>query len=101
MVRPRRPGQAGMLSRQRAGPILGAMHELRRTNDLVFLSYAQALLRAEGLNPVVLDAGMAVMDGSIGALPRRLMVPDSEAEAAMKLLAELDAAPPVDADDRT
>lgn len=77
------------------------MHELRRTNDLVFLSYAEALLRAEGLNPVVLDAGMAVMDGSIGALPRRLMVPDSEAEAAMKLLAELDAAPPVDADDRT
>lgn len=72
------------------------MHELRRTNDLVFLSYAQALLRSEGLNPVVLDAGMAVMDGSIGALPRRLMVPESEAEAATKLIAELDAAPPVE-----
>ncbi len=72
------------------------MRELRRTNDLVYLSYAQALLRGEGLNPVVLDAGMAVMDGSIGALPRRLMVPESEADAALKLLAELDAAPPVE-----
>lgn len=74
------------------------MRELRRTNDLVYLSYAQALLRAEGLSPVVLDAGMAVLDGSIGALPRRLMVPDSEGDAALKLLADLDAAPPADVD---
>jgi len=75
------------------------MRELRRTNDLVYLSYAQALLRSEGLSPVVLDAGMAVLDGSIGALPRRLMVPETEGEAALKLLAELDAAPPAQAGD--
>ncbi|MET0182912.1 MAG: DUF2007 domain-containing protein [Caulobacterales bacterium] len=70
------------------------MRELRRTNDLVFLSFAEAVLRDAGLNPVILDAGMAVMDGSIGALPRRLMVPETEYDRAIALVAEIEAAPP-------
>lgn len=66
------------------------MRELRRTNDLVFLSYAEAVLRDAGLTPIILDAAMSAADGSIGALPRRLMVPDSEAEEAMALIEALE-----------
>lgn len=68
------------------------MRELRRSNDLVFLSYAEAVLREAGLNPVVLDAAMAVMDGSIGALPRRLVVPDAEGDRATALIAAIERA---------
>ena len=66
------------------------MRELRRTNDLVFLSYAEAVLRSAGLNPFVLDGAMSAADGSIGALPRRLVVPENEAEEALALLAALE-----------
>lgn len=67
------------------------MRELRRTNDVVFLSFAEAVLRDAGLHPVILDAGMSVLDGSIGALPRRLMVPEEEGDAAMTLIEALEA----------
>lgn len=67
------------------------MRELRRTNDVVFLSFAEAVLRDAGLHPVVLDTGMSVLDGSIGALPRRLMVPEEEGGAAMTLIEALEA----------
>lgn len=66
------------------------MRELRRTNDLVFLSFAEAVLRDAGLHPVILDSSMAVLDGSIGALPRRLMVPDEEGGEAMRLIEALE-----------
>ncbi len=67
------------------------MRELRRTNDLVFLSFAEAMLRAEGMHPTILDAAMSVADGSIGALPRRLVVPEGEGDRAEALLAMLEA----------
>ena len=67
------------------------MHELRRSNDLVYLSFAEAVLRQAGYAPVILDSAMSAADGSIGALPRRLMVADSEATGARTLLDALDA----------
>ena len=66
------------------------MTELMRTNDLVLLSFAAALLRDAGLSPIELDAHMSVLDGSIPALQRRLMVPDGEAERARRVLDEAD-----------
>lgn len=68
------------------------MRELRRTNDLVYLSYAAAVLKDAGLHPFILDSAMSAADGSIGALPRRLMAPEAEGERALALLAEIDAA---------
>ncbi len=62
------------------------MRILLRTNDLVVLSKAQALLAGVGIGAVVLDAHMSVLDGSIGALPRRLMVADEDWAAARRLL---------------
>ncbi len=62
------------------------MRELLRSNDLVRLSYLEAVLRAEGIESVVLDGHMSVLEGSAGAIPRRLMVASEDHEAARLLL---------------
>ena len=63
------------------------MHELVRTNNAVLISAIEALLKEAGIPHVVLDQNMSVLEGSIGILPRRLMVPSGHAEAARRLLA--------------
>jgi len=70
------------------------MKELVRTNNAVYLSFAQAVLKDAGIEALVFDAYMSVMEGSIGALPRRLMVTDEDFARAKRVLA--DAEPPVD-----
>jgi hypothetical protein len=72
----------GALSRFGSEP----MKELFRTNNAVYLSFAQAVLAAEGIETVVFDANMASVEGSIGALPRRLMVGDEDWARATLLL---------------
>ena len=62
------------------------MKELFKTNNAVRLSYAVALLRDRGLSPVIFDQHMSILDGSIGALPRRLMIDDAEYPAAKQIL---------------
>lgn len=62
------------------------MKELLRTNDVVLLSFATALLRDEGMEPVVLDTHTSILEGSIGAIPRRLMVADTDYDSARALL---------------
>ena len=66
------------------------MVELMRTNDVVLLGFAAALLRDAGVRPIELDAHMSVLDGSIPALQRRLMVADDDAERARRVLQEAD-----------
>ena len=65
------------------------MVELLRTNDAVLLSFAEAILGEAGFDPFVSDTNMSILDGSIAAIPRRLLVPSEQAEAAR---ATLDAA---------
>lgn len=62
------------------------MRELLRTNDLVRLSYLEALLRAEAIQVLVLDGHMSVLEGSAGAIPRRLMVGGDDYEVARRVL---------------
>jgi len=62
------------------------MVELLRSNDLVFLSWATAVLQDAGIEPLVMDQHMSVLEGSIGALPRRLMVIDTDAAPARQAL---------------
>jgi hypothetical protein len=50
------------------------MRELLRSNDLVHLSWARAMLSAEGIDSLLLDDHVSGVEGSIGAIPRRLMV---------------------------
>ena len=58
------------------------------SNDWVRLSFLQALLRDGGLSPVLLDAHVAAVEGSIGAIPRRLAVAEDEAAQARRILTE-------------
>ncbi len=64
------------------------MIEVLRTNDAVRLSWAEALLRGAGLEPVVLDVYASAVEGSISAIPRRLAVPEGDADQARRLLQE-------------
>lgn len=50
------------------------MKELLRTTDPTLIAYATALLKGEGIECFPMDVHMSVLEGSIGVLPRRLMV---------------------------
>ena len=63
------------------------MRELVRTNNPVLISAIGALLDGAGIPHFVLDQNMSVLEGSLGILPRRVMVPEDHAEAARALLA--------------
>ena len=56
------------------------------TNDPVRLSFLLALLRDAGIEALVLDGYVSATEGSIGAIPRRIVVPAQDAEAAKRLL---------------
>jgi hypothetical protein len=64
------------------------MVELIRTNDTVLLSWLQALLRDSGIESVLLDNYTSIVEGSVGAIPRRLMVGDDDIGRARRLLHE-------------
>ncbi len=64
------------------------MRAVLKTNDPVRLSFAQVLLVDAGIRAVVFDGEMSVMDGSVGILPRRLMVSDDDFGRAMAVLRE-------------
>jgi hypothetical protein len=66
------------------------MKELLRTNDPVRLSWLQALLRDSGIDSLVLDHHTSLVEGSIGAIPRRLMVAERDYRRAFALLAASD-----------
>ena len=64
------------------------MHELLRSNDAVLISFAEALLREAGIDSLVADQHMSVIEGSIGAFPRRLLVQSGDAASARQVLTE-------------
>jgi len=66
------------------------MFELVRTNDPVLISWLRAHLADVGIEVLVLDEHMSIMDGSIQAIPRRIMVADEDKREAQALLDEAD-----------
>ena len=50
------------------------MHQLVRTNDLVLLSRIESLLTGENIPYLVADNHMSALEGSVGFLPRRVLV---------------------------
>lgn len=62
------------------------MIELLRTNDAVLISYVEALLRDSGIGHFVADQNMSILDGSIGILPRRVLIDADMEDAARKLM---------------
>ena len=64
------------------------MRTLTLSNDPVRLSFLAALLRDAGIESVVLDAYVSAVEGSIGAIPRRLAVLAEDEGRARRVLAE-------------
>ena len=62
------------------------MKELLRTNDPTIIAYATALLEGEDIDCFPMDVHMSVLEGSIGVLPRRLMVRDTDHFRARAIL---------------
>ena len=62
------------------------MKELLRTTDPTVIPYATALLEGEGIPAFPMDVHMSVLEGSIGILPRRLMVRDADLFLARAIL---------------
>jgi hypothetical protein len=69
------------------------MVELIRSNDLVHLSWAQAMLQGAGIPCMLADQYTSSMEGGIDALPRRLMVPEAQLHEARRVLDEAARAP--------
>lgn len=62
------------------------MEELLRTNNLVTISFAEALLSEQEIVHFVADQHMSAIDGSIGILPRRIMVDGEKLIQARRLM---------------
>lgn len=64
------------------------MREIVRTNDLILITAIEALLKGAGIHHVVLDQNMSVLEGSLGMLPRRVLVEEDAAARARRLLTD-------------
>ena len=62
------------------------MKELFSTNDITKVVYAETILNSNDIVSFVLDMNTSVLEGSIGILPRRLMVLSVDYERANQLL---------------
>ena len=62
------------------------MRELVRTNDAVLVTAIEALLNGAGIPYAVFDGNMSVLEGSIGILPRRILVEDNHVADARRVL---------------
>jgi hypothetical protein len=62
------------------------MKELLRTNDTTIVAFTRALLLAEDIRCYELDVHMSLLEGSIGIMPRRIMVADEHLFVARAIL---------------
>lgn len=68
------------------------MKELIRSNDPVLISYILAVLADEEIEAVVLDEHTSILEGSIGAIQKRVMVLSEKIGQAKRVLEDLDLA---------
>jgi len=64
------------------------MREIVRTNDAVLITAIEALLKGANIPHMVLDQNMSVLDGSLGMLPRRIVVDTDYVGRARRLLTD-------------
>ena len=62
------------------------MKEIFSTNDITKFVYAETILNSNDIVSFTLDENISVLEGSIGILPRRLMVLENDYEQALELL---------------
>jgi tRNA1(Val) A37 N6-methylase TrmN6 len=64
------------------------LYELVRTNNAVLITAIEALLKGADIPHMVLDRHMSVLEGSLGMLPRRIVVDGEHWEAARQVLVD-------------
>jgi hypothetical protein len=64
------------------------LQELVRTNDIVLVSAIGALLDSANIDHFVADQNMSIIEGSLGILPRRILVHDDDVQAARQILVD-------------
>jgi hypothetical protein len=64
------------------------MIEILTTNDLVLLSRIESILDAGGIRGMIADRHMSAVEGSLGFLPRRVLVVEEDVPRARRLLIE-------------
>lgn len=62
------------------------MKELLRSNDPVLLSWVQALLAEADIDCLVFDVHASIVEGSISAIPRRIMVAKADHRRAREII---------------
>ena len=75
------------------------MIELIRTNDSVLLNFVEVILRDAGLAVIVADQNMSILEGSLGVLPRRILVDADNLAAAKRILQDAGLGQWIKADD--
>ncbi len=64
------------------------MIELLRSNDPVLISFIEALMKEAGIRYQIADQNMSVMEGTLGILPRRVLVARDRETEARRILKE-------------
>ena len=64
------------------------MKELMRTNDITLTALVRSILDDAGIPTFELDVNMSVLEGSIGIMPRRMMVAERDWDRAVKIMEE-------------
>lgn len=67
------------------GPV---MIELLRTNDIVLISRIEALMAEHDIDVLIADQYMSAVEGSLGFLPRRMLIDESDLHRARMALHE-------------
>jgi hypothetical protein len=75
------------------------VREIMRTNDVVLVSAVGALLDGANMHHLVLDQNMSVIEGSLGVIPRRILVHEDDNRQARRVLTDAGLAHELRADD--
>jgi hypothetical protein len=67
---------------------VASMRALVLTNDAVLLSFIETLLQEAGVESLILDRHISLLEGSIGAFPRRMVVSEDDWPRAARVLKE-------------
>ncbi|MCO6186923.1 DUF2007 domain-containing protein [Rhizobium sp. L1K21] len=62
------------------------MLEIVRSNDAVLLSLLESLMKEAGIACMIADQGMSILEGSLGAIPRRFMVDAERVDEARAIV---------------
>jgi hypothetical protein len=65
------------------------MKELLRSNNMITLSFVQSLMRDAGIECLWADQNMSTLEGSVGAIPQRILVDAAKLEEARQIIIEV------------